>query len=312
MNFWFKLSALVFTLILIILYKLNFQNITSNMKIVQENNSTKKCINQIAPSTSFLKNCVNQAEKKFNKSIWTLLSNEIGYATSAIKLIKSIRVFTNKQFYDNFVLEIKERPLTDSVKQALINAGWKICTVNGLTRKKDQNKNKTIINFKKLLFTKFLLWNFTEYESIYYFDADTLVINDINEYLNLDNKLDSLSKIGISRDFFDGKYQNTFDSGLFFIKPNKNEFEILANQLIHGYLTEPQILTKIYGNEWYNITFQNNANLAIYSQLNEYWIEKEDSINILHFSVEKPWLCSEKYKNICQKWMKFSKLYSLI
>ena len=112
----------------------------------------------------YLSSCKNKVKKNNEKSIWTFLTDGEGYHESAVKLIKSIKAHTTVHDFDTLVLEIKEKPLPDTVKQSLISNGWQICQVDRIAPRDEAN---TFDRFRDQ-FTKLVLWNFTEYNSIYY------------------------------------------------------------------------------------------------------------------------------------------------
>ncbi len=144
---------------------------------------------QTQPSTKFKVNkCNNLVEARFNKSVWTLLSKEINYVEASIKLLKSIRKHTTGDYFDAFIIEIEERKLTTPSRKALESAGWKICTVDRIP---PPNENRTHPHFRDQ-FTKLILWSFDQFDSIIYFDSDTLVINNIDHLLNINKKVTNL------------------------------------------------------------------------------------------------------------------------
>jgi alpha-N-acetylglucosamine transferase len=137
--------------------------------------------------TVYLKTCKNRVAKRHNKSIWTMVSEGSGYLLSSLKLIKSIRLNTKRRDYDTFLLEIAEKRLNETTRRLVKQAGWRICTVDGIPLRKG-TRNGTIDRFVDQ-FSKLRLWNFVELESILYLDADTLVVLfGILSYLFYSNK----------------------------------------------------------------------------------------------------------------------------
>jgi alpha-N-acetylglucosamine transferase len=251
-----------------------------------------------------LSSCNNRVIRKNIKSIWTYLTDGDGYHRSAIKLIKSIKNHTTVHDYDTLILEIKEKPLSQSIKQSLISNGWQICQVDRIAPRDEEN---TFGRFRDQ-FTKLVLWNFIEYEAIYYFDSDTFVIGNIDSFLNTHENFNSSIKIGVTRDISASVWKSTFNMGVFVIKPNKEEFVRLIklkndpNFLFETAMSEQGFLNVAYKDQWYEIGFENNANLAVYSQKPEYWKERESKINVIHYTMNKPWQCGNEYKAVCQLW----------
>ena len=247
---------------------------------------------------------IKQEPDYLNISIWTLITDYNGYADAAVKLIKSIKNNTSYNLKNFFIMEIKEKPLPDKIKKKLANAGWMIKTVNRIA---PRDENETVPRFRDQ-FTKLKLWNIDEYEANIYFDSDTLVIGNIDNFLNLYKKFESHHKIGVTRDIREGKWQTTFNMGVFIIKPNKTEFKCLMelkndpNFKFETRMSEQGFLNVAYKNKWYEIGFENNANLAIYTQKPDYWSVRSSDIKIIHFTMQKPWSCGGSYQPICSLW----------
>ena len=97
--------------------------------------------------------------------------------------------------------------------------GWKICQVDRIAPRDEAETHRTFRD----QFTKLIIWNFTEYEAIYYFDSDTFVIRNIDSFLNIHKNFDSTTKIGVTRDIRENNWVSTFNMGVFVIKPNREE-----------------------------------------------------------------------------------------
>ena len=61
-------------------------------------------------------------------------------------------------------------------------------------------------------------------------------------------------------------------------------------------------LNVVYKNQWYDIGFEHNANLAIFSHDHSFWDPHEKEIRIVHYTMEKPWGCSPHYGIPCSWW----------
>ena len=118
-------------------------------------------------------------------------------------------------------------------------------------------------------------------------------------------------KIGVTRDIRYGKWQTTFNMGVFVIKPNRTEYKHLIGLKndesfkFETKMSEQGFLNEVYKNQWYEIGFENNANLAVYSQKRDYWSIRSDNISIVHFTMQKPWSCGGVYKKVCESWKNF-------
>jgi lipopolysaccharide biosynthesis glycosyltransferase len=103
--------------------------------------------------------------------------------------------------------------------------------------------------------------------------------------------------------------------GVFVIKPSRKEYDRLIelkeneNVKFETALSEQGLLNVVYENKWFEIGFEYNANLAVYTQLREFWKQREGFINVIHFTMIKPWQnksCSEfYYQRLCNLWNRY-------
>ena len=157
-----------------------------------------------------------------------------------------------------------------------------------------------------------------QYESVLYFDSDCLVVRDIEPLFALHKQLHSSANpqskyhLGVTRDIRASKWQETFNMGVFVLRPNLAEYARLiqlkndANFKFETTMSEQGFLNVVYKNQWLEIGFENNANLAVYSQLPDYWKAREANISVIHYTMEKPWDCGNTYKPVCDIWRKIS------
>ena len=242
-------------------------------------------------------------------SIWTFLTDDSNYVTSAIKLLKSIeKNLDNVQSVDKIIMELTEKPLKDEMKNKLLNAGWTICQVNRIAPRDEAN---TYPRFRDQ-FTKLVLWKMVEYKAIVYLDSDTFVVGKLNSLLNAHKNLDGKPyAVACTRDIRAGVWQDAFNMGVFSVRPNLTEFERLIvlkndqNFKFETTMSEQGFLNVVYKDKWFEIGFENNANLAVYSQIKSYWMERDKQINVIHYTMEKPWACGPAYKDPCDKWRSF-------
>ena len=276
--------------------------------IIYSNQKTN--LDNMIENEKIVKICLNKQYSTSEIAIWTFLTDDIdNYSIGAIKLLKSIKKNAIKTNFDAFVLELANKPIPNLIKAELERGGWKFCQVNRIAPRDEQ---KTFGRFRDQ-FTKLLLWNATEHEAHYYFDSDTFVIRNIDEFLNTHKKFDSnLHKIGCTMDIRASVWQKTFNFGVFVLKPNHTEFKRLIelksdqNLKFETSMSEQGFLNVVYKNLWYEIGFENNANLAVYAQKRDFWDGKENFINIIHYTMEKPWACSDTYRIPCNYWRNFN------
>lgn len=244
-----------------------------------------------------------------------LSDNQLKYTIGAIKLLKSLEANISPSLtiqYDSLIIELAHKPIQREQKRLLKQFGWRICVMD---RIEPRDESRTFVHFRDQ-FTKLNLWRIDEYIAHYYFDADVLAVRNLNEYFRLHEKLnDDDKRIGCAQDFRDYAWVNTFNMGVFVLRPNEKEFKrliALKNDVSFKFdenMSEQGFLNEVYKNKWFNIGFGYNANLAVYGRASKYWRENEHRISIIHFTIYKPWRCGSAYSAICDMWKKFDHCY---
>jgi alpha-N-acetylglucosamine transferase len=240
--------------------------------------------------------------------MWTFLTDGEGYAVSIIKLLTSIRRNTNFQI-DLLVMEMTNKPINKKVRKRIEEAGAQICEVERIA---PRDEGGTFPRFRDQ-FTKFRLWEMIEYESCTYLDTDCLVIRNIDHLFNVHKLFHPKNqKIGACRDFYADKFTDTFNMGVFVVKPDKAEFERLvslknnASFKFRADLCEQGFLNKVYKDQWYEISFEYNANLDVYHEERKYWNDRAENIRVIHYTENKPWDCGDKFKEPCDIWRNYT------
>ena len=185
------------------------------------------------------------------------------------------------------------------IRKEISHAGWKICQVNGITSNQEENAG----------FTKLLLWNVTEYKVHYYFDSNVLAVRNMDEFFKIHtNFKPSLHKIGCTADFQDSKLQSEFNLNVFVLKPDEQEFIRLmklkedSKFTYEKSLAEQGFLNAVYKNLWYDVGFENNANLDVYTEKKDYWNSKVNHINIVYYKSSNLIFCSDQFRVLCDLW----------
>jgi lipopolysaccharide biosynthesis glycosyltransferase len=98
---------------------------------------------------------------------------------------------------------------------------------------------------------------------------------------------------------------------VFVLRPSHKKFKCLKSlkdypSLEFETMSEQGFLNVVFANKWYEISFENNANLAVYSSFKDYWIKRENDNNIIHYTMPKPSACLDEYRDVCEFW-KFEK-----
>jgi len=200
------------------------------------------------------------------------------------------------------VLELKSKPLGEDMWKILRPAGYIKCSVNSI-----QAPAKTRWDLAEK-FAVLHVWAMTIYETIVFLDADTFVQNSIDDLIHMDLKGKAL---GVTKDIREKKWVDTFNSGVMLIHPNMVEYKRLVDLLHSGLkfdfiMSDQGFLNEVYKDNWHEIGFVNNANLALYRFQREFWDQhKLDDINIIHYTMSKPWRCGPKgpYGKICKLWI---------
>ena len=243
-------------------------------------------------------------------SVWTMLTDGEGYVTGGVTLGLSVLRHSSKPL-DLVVLELASKPLSTQAWQRLQSVGWQRCVVERIAPIDEQG---TFGRFRDQ-FTKLRLWGMTEYGTVLYLDSDALVMRSIDDLLETDLGMDA---IGVAADFGEGLWRLTFNMGVFLIRPNAAEYQRLLrlqkDESVDFDVTmaEQGFLNVVYKDQWYDIGFRNNANLAIYSQLRSYWDTHEQDICVIHYTMVKPWDCLTEYEQLCIMWRAASVIPSLV
>lgn len=254
-----------------------------------------------AYNVSSRKKCLNADFRPNNPiSVWTMLTDGAGYVDGAVKLGASVRQHTSTPL-DMVVLVLDNKPLAKETWMRLRATGWQRCVVERIA---PLNEKGTFGRFRDQ-FTKLHVWGMTMYDTLLYLDLDTLALRPIDGLLR--TRLGE-KKIGVARDYGGGKWRPGFNMGVFLIHPNAEEHARLLNLQKGGEIkfdtamSEQGFLNVVYRNEWYDIGFKYNANLAIFSQDRSYWDKHENDIRIVHYTMNKPWKCSRAYNRPCSWW----------
>jgi len=268
-------------------------------------------VNQLKerPSIEYESNSCEKLKAQNQIAVWTFLTDDVNYAISAVKLIKSIRANTKSVYYDTNAMELFEKPLANSTRDILVQAGWTLCHARRIA---PRDEEQTYPRFRDQ-FTKLVLWNFTQYKAHIYFDSDTFIVGNIDDLLVSYHKLnDDNYRLGVTRDIKASVWLETFNMGVFVIKPSVEEFKRLIMLKenpefeFETAMSEQGFLNVVYEKKWYEIGFKYNANLAVYTQQHDFWKRRESNIRVIHYTMKKPWACDDSYHLVCEIWQKYT------
>mmetsp|Transcript_6250 Transcript_6250/g.9612 ORF Transcript_6250/g.9612 Transcript_6250/m.9612 type:complete len:322 (-) Transcript_6250:95-1060(-) len=248
--------------------------------------------------------CINpDFVPKHKVGIWTMLSDNPDYIKGAAKMGKHINQHT-KTPHDLIVMEIDGKPLGKESWNILGEVGFQRCIVKSIPPPKPEKTRRDLLEKFGVLH----VWAMTVYDKILFIDADTYVQNSLDSLIHLDLQGKT---IGVTKDIRGGKWVETFNSGVLLLHPSEEEFQRIHTLLYSGiefeYIMSDQgFLNEIYKDDWMEIGFVNNANLALYQFQRKFWDEhKIEDINIIHYTMSKPWNCSPqgRYGPICELWL---------
>ncbi|GMN48383.1 hypothetical protein TIFTF001_017556 [Ficus carica] len=224
------------------------------------------------------------SERAHREAYATILHSAHVYVCGAIAAAQSIRMAGSTR---DLVILVDET-ISDYHRGGLEAAGWKIHTIKRIRNPKAEPEAYNEWNY-----SKFRLWQLTEYDKIIFIDADLLILRNIDF-------LFEMPEISAT-----GNNATLFNSGVMVIEPSNCTFQLLMdhiNEIVsynggdQGYLNE--IFTW-----WHRIPKHMNF-------LKHFWEgdepEKKEMktrlfgadppiLYVLHYLGNKPWICFRDY-----------------
>ncbi|RWW73661.1 hypothetical protein BHE74_00018454 [Ensete ventricosum] len=210
----------------------------------------------------------------------TILHSAEVYVCGAIAVARSIRLAGSTR---DLVILVDES-ISDHHRGGLEAAGWQVRTIQRIRNPKAE-KNA----YNEWNYSKFRLWQLTDYDKVIFIDADLLILRNIDFLF----KMPEISATGNNA--------TIFNSGVMVVEPSNCTFQLLMDHIDEitsynggdqGYLNE--IFTW-----WHRIPRQMNF-------LKHFWEGDSDSVKarktklfaaetpglyVLHYLGLKPWLC---------------------
>lgn len=241
----------------------------------------------------------SDATKRALVSILTDLSQN-DYVKGAWALSKSHERHAKDYFHSKVMLVLEGRNYTEDILRQVREAGWHLRWV------------KPILPLKPTewppyrdLFTKFHIWNLTDFDRAVYMDLDVVFVSKVTgTYFPPDPPRDC--RLWAARDWYSGKFMPGINAGVLGVKPNQEEFDRLVGLAMNGGVeyeqawSEQGFLSVLFKKEWCEIPMEKNANLAFYPEVPRLW--KALAIEAIHFTENKPWNCGDKFKKVCKRW----------
>ncbi|KAI0496152.1 hypothetical protein KFK09_022459 [Dendrobium nobile] len=214
----------------------------------------------------------------------TILHSEDEYVCGAIAAAQSIRLTGSTR---DLIILVDET-ISSHYKNGLEAAGWKIKKIRRI-----RNPKATKDAYNEWNYSKFRLWQLTEYNKIIFIDADLLVLRNIDF-------LFTMPEISAT-----GNNGTLFNSGVMVIEPSNCTFKLLMEHIndIKSYNGGDQgYLNEIF-TWWHRIPRHMNF-------LKHFWIGDDGEekakktslfgaeppvLYVLHYLGFKPWLCFRDY-----------------
>lgn len=222
--------------------------------------------------------------RKQREAYAAILHSADSYVCGAIAAAQSIRMSGSTR---DLVILVDET-ISDYHRTGLEMAGWQVRTIKRIRNPKAE-KNA----YNEWNYSKFRLWQLTDYDKIIFIDADLVILRNI-DFL-----------FGMPEISATGNNGTLFNSGVMVIEPSNSTFELLMdhiNEIVsynggdQGYLNE--IFTW-----WHRIPKHMNF-------LKHFWIGDDEVVKrkkvrlfeaeppalyVLHYLGNKPWVCFKDY-----------------
>ncbi|KAG2303493.1 hypothetical protein Bca4012_062244 [Brassica carinata] len=214
----------------------------------------------------------------------TILHSANFYVCGAITAAQSIRMAGSTR---DLVILVDDS-ITEHHRSGLAAAGWKIYSIQRIRNPKAEAEAYNEWNY-----SKFRLWQLTEYDKIIFIDADMLILRNIDF-------LFEMPEISAT-----GNNATLFNSGVMVVEPSNSTFQLLMdhiNEIVSYNGGDQGYLNEVY-TWWHRIPKHMNF-------LKHFWEGDEPEIKqmktrlfgtdppilyVLHYLGNKPWLCFRDY-----------------
>ncbi|XP_051126826.1 UDP-glucuronate:xylan alpha-glucuronosyltransferase 1-like [Andrographis paniculata] len=214
----------------------------------------------------------------------TILHSDNAYVCGAIVAARSIRMSGSTR---DLVILVDES-IGDRQRRALEMAGWRVWSMDRIRNPKAEKESYNEWNY-----SKFRLWQMTDYDKIVFIDADMVILRNIDFLFGLPE---------ISATGNDGAW---FNSGVMVIEPSNCTFRLLmehveeiesANGGDQGYLNE--IFTW-----WHRLPrrvnflkhFWSGDGAAARERKVRMMAAEAPEVFVVHYLGNKPWMCFRDY-----------------
>lgn len=204
------------------------------------------------------------------------------------------------------LLVLKGRTYTPDVLEQCRAAGWRLRWVDPI----EPPHPSDFARFRDQ-FVKLHLWSMEEFAEVVYMDLDAAFVGPLQGTFTSLEAYPTDCKVWAARDIRASVWQDAFNMGVAGIRPNKTEFDWLYQLMAQDKvqyehtMSEQGFLNAIYTSKngaWCELDFEKNANLAAYSQQRAFWDKAAKQIQVVHYTMTKPWECGAEYRPVCNLW----------
>ncbi|WP_312797115.1 glycosyltransferase [Tianweitania sp.] len=153
-------------------------------------------------------------------------------------------------------------------------------------------------------FAKLRLWQLTQYETVVFLDADTLVLRSIDRLFNY-------PEFSAAPNVYEGLSDfHRLNSGVFVAKPSSMTFDAMLSRLDEPdtfWRRTDQTFLETYFPGWQGLPVFDNMLQYVWFNMPDLWNWK--AISVLHFQYEKPWEIdhpkADRLKPLIDLWQAF-------
>lgn len=230
-----------------------------------------------------LSNIKNSTKKVNREAYATVLHSSESYVCGAITLAQSLLRTGTKR---DLILLI-DKSISDPKREALATAGWKIRLI-----KRIRNPRAETDSYNEYNYSKFRLWQLTDYDKIIFVDADIIVLRNIDLLFHFPQ----MTAVGNDA--------SIFNSGIMVLEPSNCTFNFLMQGRKHiisynggdqGYLNEIFVWwhrlprrVNFLKNFWSNNTVEKGVK-------NQLFASDPPKLYSIHYLGLKPWQCYRDY-----------------
>jgi len=277
------------------------ENISSKSSSIEENSSFGPSSNESAkPVTA--KTLDSSSENRFG---FVTLATTDSYASGALVLARSLRAVNTSA---DLVCLISSN-LTAPIKKEIENAFDEVRVVDVL----NSNDDAMLALLKRpelgVTLTKLHCWKLAQYSKMVFLDADTLVLQNIDDLFNRD-ELSAVADCG---------WPSCFNSGVFVFKPSLDTFTSLVDfaNTQGSFDGGDQGLLNDYFSDWSTasaskiLPFGYNVHAAATYAYAPAFNKFKDQVKVVHFlGAAKPWSSrnapQEEFAQYWQRWWSFA------